>query len=160
MNVPPLAAHLFVFYYGALADVTPPTALSSYTAAGIAGADPQRTTWIAWKLAMAGFIIPYYFAFNPALLLNVVPASLSTIVVAVLSATLGTVAIAMALQGWALQALGWPGRITLAAAAVAAGFPGVLALLAAGALLAGVLAHQRWAQRAAAPVAGPSSAGG
>ena len=98
MDVPPLAAHLFVFYYGALADVTPPTALSSYTAAGIAGADPQRTTWIAWKLAMAGFIIPYYFTTNPVLLLNVVPVTPLGLAQAVLSAVADNVEIRNVIQ--------------------------------------------------------------
>jgi TRAP-type uncharacterized transport system fused permease subunit len=143
MNVAPLAAHLFVFYYGALADVTPPTALSSYTAAGIAGADPQRTTWIAWKLAMAGFIIPYYFATNPALLLGVVPASASSIVTGVAAASIGTVALSMALQGWGVRALGWIGRGVLAAASALVIAPGLLPLAGATALLACVILYQK-----------------
>ena len=150
MNVPPLAAHLFVFYYGALADVTPPTALSSYTAAGIAGADPQRTTWIAWKLAMAGFIIPFYFTLNPVLLLDVVPTGPLALIGAILAASVGTVATAMALQGWAFGALGWLARGALGAAAAIAASPGLLPLLAATALLGAVLVHQRWSLGAAA----------
>ncbi|HEX9574298.1 MAG TPA: TRAP transporter large permease subunit, partial [Myxococcales bacterium] len=143
MNVPPLAAHLFVFYYGALADVTPPTALSSYTAAGIAGADPQRTTWIAWKLAMAGFIIPYYFTTNPVLLLNVVPVTALGLLQAVVSAVVGTVALAMALQGWALRAAGWIERAALLAAALLLIAPGVVNDLLGLALLLGVLVYQK-----------------
>jgi TRAP transporter 4TM/12TM fusion protein len=143
MNVPPLAAHLFVFYYGALADVTPPTALSSYTAAGIAGADPQRTTWIAWKLAMAGFVIPFYFAVNPAMLLDVVAFSWPAVIRSVAGALVGTVAISMALQGWALRRTGWGGRVALGAAAAAVLFPGAWALAGAVALVAGVLVYQR-----------------
>jgi TRAP transporter 4TM/12TM fusion protein len=143
MGVPPLAAHLFVFYYGALADVTPPTALSSYTAAGIAGADPQRTTWIAWKLAMAGFIIPFYFTLNPALLLIVVPAGPLALAMAIIAACVGTVALSMALQGWALHRAGWVARGVLAAAAVVAAAPGPLPLAAAAALLAGVVVQQK-----------------
>ena len=143
MNVPPLAAHLFVFYYGALADVTPPTALSSYTAAGIAGADPQRTTWIAWKLAMAGFIIPYYFATNPVLLLNVVPVTPLGLVQAVASAVVGTVALAMALQGYALRAAGWIERAVLLAAALFLIAPGVVNDLVGFALLLAVLVYQK-----------------
>jgi TRAP transporter 4TM/12TM fusion protein len=143
MGVPPLAAHLFVFYYGALADVTPPTALSSYTAAGIAGADPQRTTWIAWKLAMAGFIIPFYFVTSPALLLNVVPASLAQIAEAVLGATVGVVALSMALQGWAWRQAGWIARIALGAAALVVVKPGLAPVAAATAILAAVVAYQK-----------------
>jgi len=143
MNVPALAAHLFVFYYGALADVTPPTALSSYTAAGIAGADPQRTTWIAWKLAMAGFIIPYYFTTNPVLLLNVVPVTALGLVQAVVTAVVGTVALAMSLQGYALRRAGWIERALLLASALLLIAPGALNDLLGLALLAAVLVYQK-----------------
>ena len=143
MNVPPLAAHLFVFYYGALADVTPPTALSSYTAAGIAGADPQRTTWIAWKLAMAGFIIPYYFTTNPVLLLNVVPVTPLGLVQAVASAVAGTVALSMSLQGYALRMAGWIERAVLLGAALLLIAPGAVNDLVGLALFAGVLVYQK-----------------
>ena len=143
MNVPPLAAHLFVFYYGALADVTPPTALSSYTAAGIAGADPQRTTWIAWKLASAGFIIPYYFTTNPVLLLNVVPVAPLTLLLAIATAVAGTIALAMSLQGWALREAGWLERGLLLAAALLLIAPGIVNDVLGLALLAAVLGYQK-----------------
>jgi TRAP-type uncharacterized transport system fused permease subunit len=143
MHVPPLAAHLFVFYYGALADVTPPTALSSYTAAGIAGADPQRTTWIAWKLAMAGFIIPFYFATNPVLLLNVVPVTPLLLVEAVVTAFIGTIALSMSLQGYALRRAGWIERAVLMAAALLMISSGLAADAIGLALLLSVLAYQK-----------------
>jgi TRAP transporter 4TM/12TM fusion protein len=150
MNVPPLAAHLFVFYYGALADVTPPTALSSYTAAGIAGADPQRTTWIAWKLAMAGFIIPYYFTLNPVLLLNVVPVTPFALVEGVATAIVGTIALAMSLQGYALRRAGWLERALLMAAALLLIGSGLVTDLVGLAILFGVLAYQKLSRPAAA----------
>ena len=143
MHVPPLAAHLFVFYYGALADVTPPTALSSYTAAGIAGADPQRTTWIAWKLAMAGFIIPYYFTMNPVLLLNVVPVTPFALAEGIATALVGTVALAMSLQGYALRAARWWERALLLAAALLLIGSGLATDVAGLAILLGVLAFQK-----------------
>lgn len=152
MGVPPLAAHLFVFYYGALADVTPPTALSSYTAAGIAGADPQKTTWVAWKLALTGFIIPYYFALNPILLLNVVPASPGTLLLAVASATVGVISLSMALQGYALRPATWPERGVLLAASLLLMQPGLVTDLIGLAGLLGVLAAQRLRQEATPPV--------
>lgn len=152
MGVAPLAAHLFVFYYGALADVTPPTALSAYTAAGIAGSDPQKTTWIAWKLALAGFIIPYYFAMNPVLLLNVVPAGIGTIVQAVASAVVGTISLSMALQGYALRDANWLERGALLAASLLLIQPGLATDLLGLAALAGVLAVQRLRPKAAPPV--------
>ena len=143
MNVAPLAAHLFVFYYGALADVTPPTALSSYTAAGIAGADPQRTTWIAWKLAMAGFIIPYYFVFNPALLLNVVPYTPLQLLQSLCGAVVGTVALSMGLQGYGFRVATWVERGVLIAAALLVIQPGIVPVALGGAVLAAVLIRHR-----------------
>jgi TRAP-type uncharacterized transport system fused permease subunit len=157
MKVPPLAAHLFVFYYGALADVTPPTALSSYTAAGIAGADPTRTTWIAWKLAMAGFIIPFYFATNPAMLLNVIPASFLLVVQSVAAAVVGVVGLSMALQGYALRKTGWLARGVLLAAALVVVVPGLVPLVIAAALVGGVLAYQRLFTSAGAAGATPTT---
>lgn len=152
MGVAPLAAHLFVFYYGALADVTPPTALSSYTAAGIAGSDPQKTTWTAWKLALAGFIIPFYFALNPVLLLNVAPASLGTILLAAASAAVGVVALSMGLQGYVLREATGLERCVLLGASFLLIQPGLLTdLIGLGALL-GVLAVQRLRPRSAPPV--------
>jgi len=148
MDVPRLAAHLFVFYYGALADVTPPTALSSYTAAGIAGADPQRTTWIAWKLALVGFIIPYYFTMNPVLLLNVVPVSAANLVLAIVTSLVGTVAMAMALQGWGLRRAGPVERLVLLAAALLLIAPGLTGDLVGLAALGAVLAYQKLIARA------------
>jgi TRAP-type uncharacterized transport system fused permease subunit len=143
MNVPPLAAHLFVFYYGALADVTPPTALSSYTAAGIAGADPQRTTWIAWKLSLAGFIIPYYFTVNPVLLLNVVPASPLVLLEAIATALMGTVALAMALQGWAVREATFLERVVLLAASLFLIAPGMMNDAVGLVLFAAVVGYQK-----------------
>jgi TRAP-type uncharacterized transport system fused permease subunit len=68
--VVPLASHMFIFYYGALADITPPLAVSAYIAAGIAGADPFRTSLTATRLAMAGFVVPFLFIRNEALLIR------------------------------------------------------------------------------------------
>src|SRR4030095_5700288 len=66
LGVPLLAAHMFVFYFGILADLTPPTAISTYA---IAGADVWRTQWVAMMLALSGFVIPFSFVYDPALLL-------------------------------------------------------------------------------------------
>jgi TRAP transporter 4TM/12TM fusion protein len=63
-----LIAHMFVFYYGILADITPPVALAAYAGAGIAGSDPFKTGYTAVKLSLAGYLIPFIFAFNPILL--------------------------------------------------------------------------------------------
>lgn len=69
-GVNPIAAHLFVFWFGALSNVTPPVALAGYTASGIAGSDPMKTSWTALKLCIPGFIIPFMIAYNPILVMQ------------------------------------------------------------------------------------------
>ena len=70
LGMPKLAAHMFVFYFGILADLTPPTAISTYATSSIAGADVWKTQWMGMMLALSGFIIPFSFAYDPALLLR------------------------------------------------------------------------------------------
>ena len=69
MGVEPLVAHFFVFYYGVLADITPPVALAAYAAAGMAGSDPFKTGNMAFRLGMAKALVPFVFVFSPSLLL-------------------------------------------------------------------------------------------
>jgi TRAP transporter 4TM/12TM fusion protein len=69
LSVHPLAAHMFVFYFGIIADITPPVALAAFAGAGIARADPMKTGFTATKLAIGAFLIPYMFVYNPAMLL-------------------------------------------------------------------------------------------
>jgi TRAP transporter 4TM/12TM fusion protein len=67
-GIPPLAAHMFIFYYAVLGQVTPPVAMAAYTAAGIAGSSPFRTGWLAFMLCLPGFLIPFNFVYDPSLL--------------------------------------------------------------------------------------------
>ncbi|WP_044895370.1 TRAP transporter permease [Bacillus alveayuensis] len=69
-GVQPLAAHFFVFWFGALSNITPPVALASYTAAGLAGANAMKTSWEAIKISLPGFIIPFMIVYNPIILLQ------------------------------------------------------------------------------------------
>ena len=69
LGVPALAAHLFIFYFGMLCMVTPPVSFASYAGAAIAKADPMKTGWTAWTFALAGFVLPYMFVYNKALLM-------------------------------------------------------------------------------------------
>ena len=69
LGVEPLVAHFFVFYYGVLADITPPVALAAYAAAGMAGSDPFKTGNTAFRLGMAKVLVPFVFVFSPSLLL-------------------------------------------------------------------------------------------
>nr|HPJ26539.1 TRAP transporter large permease subunit [Synergistaceae bacterium] len=69
LGVPPMAAYMFVLYFGIAADLSPPVALAAYAGAGIAGDDPMKTGMTAVKLALAGFLVPYIYVFNPMLVL-------------------------------------------------------------------------------------------
>lgn len=97
LGVPLLAAHMFVFYFALLSFVTPPVALSAYTAAGIAGADATETGWKAFRFTFAGFIVPYVFAYNQALFMS---GSLFAIIWVSATCTLGIWVLAGALMGW------------------------------------------------------------
>jgi TRAP-type uncharacterized transport system fused permease subunit len=120
--VPLLAAHLFIFYFGALSNVTPPVSLAAFAAAGIAGSPPMRTAVTGMGLASAGFLVPFAFVYGPGLLLIGSP---GTIAVAILTGLAGVVALAAAVVGWLRGPLGPVDRALLAAAAVALVFPGM-----------------------------------
>ena len=98
MGVPVLAAHMFVFYFGIIADVTPPVALAAYAASGISGGKPLLTGLNASKLAIAAFIIPYIFVLSPELLMINVTAV--TLVFAVVTALLGMVGVSSSMIGF------------------------------------------------------------
>ncbi|MED4127997.1 TRAP transporter permease [Shouchella miscanthi] len=103
IGVNPIAAHFFVFWFGALSNITPPVALASYTAAGIAGADAMKTSWTSVKLALPGFIIPFMIAYNPAMVLQATEGSslsVVTVIVTLATSVIGVFAIAVALSGF------------------------------------------------------------
>ena len=126
-----MAANLFVFYFGALSGVTPPVALTTYAAAGIAGSDPWRTGWEAAKVGLASFIIPFMFVYTPELLMIGTPPA---IMVAAFTALCGVLMLAAAVQGYFVGRLTLWERFLMAAGAVLLVHPS-----AAGALLAFVL---------------------
>ena len=98
MDVPVLAAHMFVFYFGIIADVTPPVALAAYAASGISGGKPLMTGVNASKLAIAAFIIPYIFVLNPEILMiDSTPAGL---IITTVTAILGMIGISSAMIGY------------------------------------------------------------
>lgn len=98
MKVLPLSAHLFVFYFGIMADLTPPVCLAAFTGAGIAGASPAKTGMTATRIALASYLLPYCFVYNPMLLLQNV--EIVELVVLVVSAVLGVIALAGSFEGW------------------------------------------------------------
>jgi len=69
LGISPLQANMFIFYFGVLAQITPPVCLASYTAAGIAGANAMKTGWTAFKYALVAFLIPFVFVYDPSILL-------------------------------------------------------------------------------------------
>lgn len=123
-GVPVLAAHMFIFYYGIIADLTPPVALAAYAGAGIAGANPMRTGFTALKLAVAGFLIPYFFVYNPELLM--INASFATTTLPVITAIGGTVLLSFAAAGYWMRNLHIIERGVLLAGALLLIQPGLL----------------------------------
>lgn len=96
LGIAPLAAHLFIFYFGLLSMLTPPVAMASFSAASIAGSDMWSTSWIALKMGAAGYVLPFLFALNPALIGN---GSISQVVLAFLLAGASAVLLAFAVEG-------------------------------------------------------------
>jgi len=85
LHVPPIAAHLFIFYFAILSDLTPPVALAAMAAAGVAKSDFYKTALTACKLAIAGFVVPYFFVYNPNLLLGFAPFNLNIMITIIIS---------------------------------------------------------------------------
>lgn len=118
MKVLPLAAHLFVFYFGIMADLTPPVCLAAFTGAGIAGANPTQTGITATRIALGSYLLPYCFVYNPMLLLQHV--EFVELAILTISAGLGVVILAGTFEGWFYRDLKMYERIIIGAAAVAA----------------------------------------
>ena len=110
LGVPPMAAYMFVFYFGIAADLTPPVALAAYAGAGIAGSDPMKTGVTAFKLALAGFIVPYVYVYNPILLFINVDNTLH-LAQAVSTALMGVFLLAMSTIGYFKAPVPWSLRI-------------------------------------------------
>ncbi|REB09578.1 TRAP transporter permease [Sporosarcina sp. BI001-red] len=104
-----ISAHLFVFYFGIIADITPPVALAAFAASGISGGDPIKTGVTSAKLAIAAFIIPYMFVFNPAMLM--IDASVGEIIWVTATAIIGMIAIGAGMIGFWYRKINWIERI-------------------------------------------------
>ena len=123
LGADPLPAHLFILYFGCMSTITPPVALSTYAAAGISGGSPMKTGIYAMKLASVAFLIPYIFVYGQELLLY---GSLGSILLAILSASLGCVALAGGMIGWLGAKMPMPLRFVLVGAAITLMIPGAL----------------------------------
>jgi TRAP transporter 4TM/12TM fusion protein len=133
LGVPDYAAHMFVFYYAVLSEVSPPTALSCFAAAAITGADPYRTTFQAWKYTLPAFVVPFVFVLDPqgiGLLLTIPKGgSMWDIVWITVKTGAGLIAFAAAAQNWALRKNTTLERVLLAVAGFLLVFPGLIEAL-------------------------------
>jgi TRAP-type uncharacterized transport system fused permease subunit len=107
LGVDPLAAHLFLFYFGMLSLITPPDCLATYTAAAIAHSDFWKTGWTGMRLGIAAYVVPFVFALHPALILK---GTLGEILLAVTAASIGTFLLAIGCAGYLFRALAWKKR--------------------------------------------------
>ena len=109
MGVPAIAAHFFVFYFGIVADLTPPVALAAYAGAAIAQANPMKTALTSTKLAIAAFIVPYVFALNPAMLF--VDTNALEVIQICITSLVGIFGVSAALEGFIIAPMHWYTRI-------------------------------------------------
>lgn len=129
VGVQPIAAHMYVMYFGMMSMITPPVAIAAYAAAALAGADPMRTGWEAVRFGWSAFVVPFLFVLSPTLLL-IGPAD--AVALAVVTATLGIWLVSIAVIGYFVRPLGAGMRIAFAVA-------GLLALIPAGAFEGAVI---------------------
>jgi TRAP transporter 4TM/12TM fusion protein len=128
LGINPMAAHLYIFYFGMMSMITPPVAVAAYAAAAVAKAEPMRTGYAAMRFGWTAFIVPFLFVASPTLILIGHPVA---IVEAVVTAFLGVWLVSIGLAGYFVRLIGWPQRLLFVAA-------GILALIPAGAFPGGV----------------------
>lgn len=140
LGLAPMAAHLFVFYFGILADITPPVALAVYTGAAIARSDPWKTGLEAVKLALAAFLVPFIFAFSPSLVL--VGATPLGVIQMVITSVTGMVALGAGVSGFWSTRLQWWERLLLPVAGILLIDPGLVTDLVGAGIVVLVFASQ------------------
>ena len=123
MGVPTLAAHFFVFYFGIVADLTPPVALAAYAGAAIAQANPMKTALTATKLAIGAFIVPYVFALNPAMLF--IDTTASEIILICITSLIGIFAVSASLEGYFLHHMACYERVLCVCGGLLLIYPGL-----------------------------------
>ena len=141
MGYPLVAAHFFVFYFGIVADITPPVALAAYAGSAIAKSNPMKTGINATKLAIAAFIVPFIFAYNPQMLFENVT-SVFQVVQIVITALLGIFAVAAGLEGYILRMMGLPLRVLAVVGGLTLLIPGTVSDLIGLVIVAGIIALQ------------------
>ena len=151
MGVDKMAAHFFVFYFGIVADITPPVALAAYAGSAIAKAPPMKTAFNATKLAIAAFVVPYILAMNPAMVL-VDTTALEVVQVAITS-VLGILALGVGLEGYLKGNVPWALRIVALAAGLFLIYPGTISDVVGFAVVAGIFLYQTLVHKKDAPAA-------
>src|SRR5688572_6188727 len=155
LGVPDFAAHMFIFYYAVLSEVSPPTALSPFAAAAITGGSPYRTTLQSWKYTLPAFLVPFVFVLTPegvGLLLKRPPGGdWWQVGVHAASAMLGIAAVAAGVQRWALRACSELERWILIAGGLLLVYPAFATDVAGLVVVVAVLAWQRLSRTAVAP---------
>ena len=140
IGVPKLAAHFFVFYFGIVADITPPVALAAYAGSAIAKSNPMKTGVNATKLAIGAFIVPYIFALNPAMLfIDTTPLMIVQIVI---SSFVGMFGIAAALNGHLFKHMSWLARLVILAGGLLMMYPTMITDVVGLVLLVAVVIWQ------------------
>ncbi|MBQ3077911.1 MAG: TRAP transporter permease [Clostridia bacterium] len=141
LGVPLLAAHMFVFYFGIVADITPPVALAAYAGSAIAKSNPFKTGVTATRIAIAAFIVPYVFAFNPEMLLLGAPL-LKAGEIAITS-FIGMYGVAVGMEGYMETPLNWPMRLICIGAGLLLIDPGVWTDVAGIAVIGAITLWQK-----------------
>ena len=140
MGVPIMAAHFFVFYFGIVADITPPVALAAYAGSAIAKSNPMKTAFTASRLAIAAFIVPYMFAFNPAMLL--IDTTVLSVIQMTITAVIGIFGVAAGMEGYCFAQMNIVIRLVEICGGLMLIHPSLLTDIAGLALVLGCLAFQ------------------
>jgi TRAP transporter 4TM/12TM fusion protein len=151
LGVSELAAHMFIFYYAILSEVSPPVGLSPLAAAALTGGRPFRTMLMAWKYTLPAFVVPFMFTIHPAGMGLLLQAPAAEVIKVTITATLGLAALAAGITGWALRRTTWPERAVLVVAGILLVYPATAFDLIALALAGGVLAVQALTRPAPQP---------
>ena len=140
MGVPTVAAHFFVFYFGIVADLTPPVALAAYAGAAIAQSNPMKTAFTSTKLAIGAFIVPYVFALNPAMLF--IDTSVWEVIQICVTSFVGIFGVSAALEGFFVRRMRWYERIMAAVGGLLLIYPGLVTDLIGLVVVAAVVVLQ------------------
>jgi TRAP-type uncharacterized transport system fused permease subunit len=147
--VAPIVAHFFVFYYGVLADITPPVALAAYAAAGMAGSDPFKTGNTAFRLGLGKVLVPFVFVFSPSLLLVAPGFTWPDFIIAFAGCIIGITCLSAALSGYMLAVAKKWERLVLGFAAILLVAPEIYSSLLGLALIVPVVIRQLAARKSA-----------